>query len=337
MEHDYKVKDFSLLTPYYTKFVVDPLMKFVPWWIPANLITILSNFCILLALTLTLLTTSVIKSSCVLVPLLILAYATGDFIDGKQARRTKTSSILGEFMDHFLDIFANGILMTILLSIYEVTNPTLIALYFTISYVTLSNMYFEQHNNKILFFEKLGPFETIILFTILITLGFVDSVKQFFMADIAAYISIIDLFIIGIAIGALFTLKQSLVRTGKKTAKGFISFFILTAATAFLSSKLFQAPVIMFVMTAYCSSYIGKLHTAYLVKHKEPTPDFIFPLFLAAAIFLKMPQTVILSVSITYQILCPLFAFTKGFMQFKNYWIWRNPGEIEERVDVYTT
>jgi len=337
MKHDYKVKDLSLLTPYFTKFIVDPLMKFVPWRLPANIITILSNSCILAALILIILTGSVKNIFQFLVPLLIMAYATGDFIDGKQARRTGTSSILGEFLDHFLDIFANGILMTMLLTIYEVTNPALIALYFTISYITLSNMYFEQHNNNILFFEKLGPFETIILFTSLITLGLISSVKHFFMADIIANISIINLFIIVIAIGALFTLIRSIGRTGKKKAKGFITFFLLTAVTAFLTSKLFQAPVIMFVMTAYCGSYIGRLHTSYLVKHKEPIPDYLFPVFLTAALFFKMPPSVFISVSITYQLLCILFAFISGFMKFKKYWIWKNPEKIEELVDVFTT
>ncbi|HAX17441.1 MAG TPA: hypothetical protein DCY00_02450 [Actinobacteria bacterium] len=335
MEHKYVVTDLSLLAPWYTKHAAEPLMKFVPWWLPANIITLISNFSVLLALIVTILVTSGMFKFWLLVPALIVIYATGDILDGMQARRTKTCSKLGEYLDHFLDIFVNGMLLSMLILIYGITDQALTALYFGISYITLTCLYFEQHKNRVMFFEKIGAFEGIIILLVLFILGFIESTKQFLLRDIIGQISIFDLLLIGITFGAFYTLKRSLERAGSSANKGFVIFFLLTAATAFLSTFLLPFPAIMFVMTAYCGSHAGKLHTAYLLKQKEPPADLIFPVFLAAAVLFRMPLSIALPSAIIYQVLNIIISFMAGFYPLRKHWLWLNPGP--DFVDVYTT
>jgi hypothetical protein len=218
---------------------------------------------------------------------------------------------------------------------FEITDPLTVALLLLISYLAVSGFYFEQYHTHHLFFEKIGSFEAIIVFAVLISLGFIPSVKQFIMTDLISHISIFDIVLIGMAFGALFTLKRSLDRTGSSAGKGFALFFLLTAATAFLSAALFQPAVIMFVTTAYCGSYIGRLHTAYLLEHPEPPSDFVFPLFLLTAYITGMPLLFVSAISVFYQVFSIIISFMMGFIPLKKYWLWINPGD--EYADVYTT
>ena len=335
MEHKYTVTDLSLLTPVFTKHVVEPLFKFVPWWLPANMITLMSNFCVMIALVVTILVTAGHFRFWLLVPFLIMAYATGDCLDGKQARRTKTSSQLGEFLDHYLDIFVNGLLLSMLILVYGINDPLLIALFLSTSYLSLSGFYFEQYHSKMLFFEKIGAFEAVVILALLLSLGFIESIKQFLLKDVIAYISLFDLMLIGMAFGALFTLKRSLDRTGPSAGKGFTNFFLLTAATAFLAAKLLQPAVIMFVITAYCGSFIGRLHIAHLLKQREPQGDFLFPAFLLISWLLAITPGIIAAVAIVYQLFSVFSSFMAGFMPLRKYWVWFNQGE--DFIDVYTT
>ncbi|MCP5514223.1 MAG: CDP-alcohol phosphatidyltransferase family protein [Spirochaetales bacterium] len=335
MEHKYTVTDLSVLTPWYTKFAVEPLLKFVPWWLPANIITLLSNFCVLIALVLTVLYTAGVFKFWLLVPLLIMAYVTGDSLDGKQARRTKTSSMLGEFLDHFLDIFTNGLLVSMTLLVYGITEPAFISLYLVISYITLSGNYFEQHKYRVMFFEKIGAFEAVIMIVIVLSLGFIETSRNFLLKDVFAHISVFDMMLMVITFGSLYTLKRSLDRSGNSVIKGFLIFFLLTVSTAFFAARILPGAAIMFVMTAYCGTFIGKLHIAYLLREDEPKADFIFPLFLGTAYLFKLPVSVTVPAAVIFQMLNIIITFTAGFMNFRKYWLWVNPGP--EFVDIYTT
>lgn len=335
MEHKYTVTDLSVLTPWFTKYAVEPLLRFVPWWLPANIITLLSNFCVLLALILTVLYTAGVFKFWLIIPLLIMAYVTGDSLDGKQARRTKTSSMLGEFLDHFLDIFTNGLLVSMVLLVYGITEPAFIAVYLVISYITLSGNYFEQHKYRVMFFEKIGAFEAVILIVIVLSLGFIETSRSFLIKDVIAHISLFDIMLMVITFGSLYTLKRSLDRSGNSVIKGFMIFFLLTAATAFFSAKLLPGAAIMFVLTAYCGSFIGKLHISYLLRENEPAADIIFPLFLGTAYLFKFPLNVTAAVAVIFQILNLSITFTLGFIHFKKDWLWVNPEP--EFVDIYTT
>ena len=336
MEHNYKVKDLSILTPGYTKLVIDPLMKFIPGWLPANIITIASNSCVLLALLLTIFPAPLRPEIKFIVPLLIMIYATGDFIDGKQARRSGTGSKLGEFLDHFLDIFATGMLIAIFILIYGISDPLIISIYFFLSYITVSSIYFEQYKNKMLFFEKLGAFEAIILFTALITLGSVENIRLFLTSDRIAFISIIDLITTGLSLGAFITLLRSIKRTGGTRIGGFFLFSVISALTAYLSSMIFSGPVLMIILTAYCGNYIGKLHTAYLINSRIPFPDIIFPVFIALGFIINIQNTVIINLSLTYLFICVLLTFISGFIHFRNFWVWINPEADDKPVDAYS-
>ncbi len=328
--------DLSILTPLYTKHIADPLFKFVPWWLPANVITIFSNFCIVLATLMTVLVKIGLFKFWQIVPILIMVYLTGDIFDGKQARRTKTCSKLGEFLDHFCDIFVIGFLLSMVFIIYEIIDPLTISIFLTIAFLPLFGFYYEQYITRTLFFEKISAFECTAIFVIFIILGFIEPAKHFLQTTVILHFSIINIVLMMIALGAIFSTKRNLDRIGNRGNRALLIYFILTAATTFFTSKLLPSAAIMFVLTSYCGSFIGRFHIAYLLEQQEPIPDYVFPMFLAVAFFTNIPASVVLAIAIVYQSVNIVLSFLSGFIPLRKYWVWINPGQEYVDIDVYT-
>eukprot|EP01102_Stenamoeba_stenopodia_P018810 TRINITY_DN6962_c0_g1_i1.p1 TRINITY_DN6962_c0_g1~~TRINITY_DN6962_c0_g1_i1.p1 ORF type:complete len:419 (+),score=58.92 TRINITY_DN6962_c0_g1_i1:12-1268(+) len=113
--YSYSGKDNSIIGTYLLPKYFVFIMKICPLWIAPNLLTFIGFMCNLTAYT-------VIATyhsdkwdgvelnppgpawwECVLFSVLLWVYMTLDWIDGKQARRTGTSSPLGELFDHVCD------------------------------------------------------------------------------------------------------------------------------------------------------------------------------------------------------------------------------------------
>lgn len=110
----YEVKDNSVLTPFFKKWWWTPIVARIPESVSANTLTILGTVLSASAFAITAIF-PVSRLTCTVAAILIFTYLTLDNIDGAHARRTKTSSPLGEFLDHWLDalnlsfLFVGGI------------------------------------------------------------------------------------------------------------------------------------------------------------------------------------------------------------------------------------
>ena len=101
----------KLMIPFY-----EWLARKIPEWISPNLITLtaficgVTSFAVMLPYDLTLM--AVVPSWCFLATsVLIMVFSTLDEIDGKHARNTKSSSALGQVLDHGLDTFSYPMLV----------------------------------------------------------------------------------------------------------------------------------------------------------------------------------------------------------------------------------
>lgn len=101
----YTVTDRSLLLPYYKRFVVEPLVRFIPERVNPNSITYFGHFVNLLG-TVLLLSYGRSGQSWPLYSAIacLQIYNFCDNADGAHARRTKQTSALGELLDHGLDM-----------------------------------------------------------------------------------------------------------------------------------------------------------------------------------------------------------------------------------------
>lgn len=91
---------------YYWEWVI----KMVPTSIAPNMITLLGWLCVILSYSITLVYDWTMEGDVpnwcfIIIAIGIFLYSTLDAIDGKQARRTSSSSPLGQLFDHGCDSF----------------------------------------------------------------------------------------------------------------------------------------------------------------------------------------------------------------------------------------
>jgi phosphatidylglycerophosphate synthase len=99
----YKVDDRSILLPYYRRFIVDPLLPFIPARVNPNSITHAGHLLNLLGTALLIGLWPERGWPFVVAALLLHVYMWCDNADGAHARRTNQCSAFGEFLDHGLD------------------------------------------------------------------------------------------------------------------------------------------------------------------------------------------------------------------------------------------
>lgn len=106
----YTVKDRSVLLPYYKRFAVEPLIRFIPRSVDPNSITHLGHLICLVAVTILLVFgvspggDRVVTLPFVAAVAFLQLYNWCDNADGAHARATGRCSAMGELLDHGLDM-----------------------------------------------------------------------------------------------------------------------------------------------------------------------------------------------------------------------------------------
>ena len=331
-EYHYRIHDDSIITPLFKKQVVTPLFRLVPWWIPANIITILSNLCMYIALYLAI---SPLFRICsypergprfVLIAILILGYAIGDHFDGMQAKRTGTSSALGEFCDHYLDIFNTGILLYIVCLLFHITSPALLAFFLVTAYLPHAAIFYEQFITKWLYFEKIGSLESVLILSACIMVSAIEPVYRLALTSPAYGFTAAEILFILTSSGTFITFAKA-VRRARITDVWFWVFcalLITVGCTAVISGL--SSIAIFYIITAYSGLYIGNLQRGHLADGKKRFPDFAVPLLMGLPfIFAPLREPVFLLGICIYLVCRTLWIAGNSFLILRGFWVWKNP------------
>jgi ethanolaminephosphotransferase len=317
----------SLLWPLFEKYVTDPLFKFIPWGLPANVITLIGNFCLLLGTLTAYFTHRGTLTWWPLIPVLVYIYLGCDCLDGKQARRTNTSSSLGGFLDHFFDILAMGHMLTMLIFAFDINDPFTVGVMIAVGYLSIFGSYYEQYYTRTMVFESISAFEMMTFSNVLCCLGFFGRgmIRGFLKIEIFFHISILDLAIGFAILVGIISMIKNIHRTGRTGKKRCFLYFPLMAVVVFFSAKFFGVLGTVFIVTLYCGTYVERLMIAYEEEKKEPTLDFMFPLLLGAAFGLNIPGEIVFMAGMAYQIISLVVVFLYGFIPLRDGWVWINP------------
>jgi len=322
--YQYRCKDYSLVTPLFKQWIITPLIKFVPWAIPANIITLISNCFVYLALYISLNPDVTGKYSPLIIAASLILYLIGDHLDGMQAKRTGTGSALGEFCDHYLDAFNNGIIVYTMLVVFNVQQPVIVSSVIAISYMAHMAVFYEQFKTGWLTFEKIGSLEGVLLSSILIGLSFVDSFYALMTTPVFAGFSFAGIFIIGSAFGALSTFIQTFVRT-PDVKTGYWIFIVMLAILAIAGIFTLSNLQLFAVLTLYASLYIGKLMYGHLIDGIESQPDWIMPAALMFyAVFRLNNPDYIFWIGSAFLAARIMTLIVKTFSVLGIYWVWQN-------------
>jgi len=284
--YEYRCKDYSYLSPTFKQLIVKPLLEILPYSLSPNIITIISNCFFYLAFYLTINKDLLGKTNFLIIPVLILIYLIGDHLDGAQAERTKTSSALGEFIDHYLDTFNAGILTYIFFSLFNISELWSLGVVLFSTFAALVGVYYEQFKSGWLINGKVGYFELMISCAFLIFLSYFDPVYNLTVSALIADISILKLLLGFISIGAVVKFINIIQRVDHVTY-GIWLFVVLLSVTAVFGVLIFNVFQMSIVITLYAGWYAGKLMTAHLVDGVERSAGLFTPLILVVVYLLE--------------------------------------------------
>jgi len=332
-EYSYSADDQSLLTPILYKYFVDPLVKVLPYRLPANLITLIAFSFVVIAFGIAIHGYRVQRYDFWwAIPLLAFIYLIGDCSDGKQARKTGTGSPLGEYFDHFLDCFVTGLLMGILMISFKVTKPIIITIGFFNLYAGQIGSFWERYKRRVMCFGKLGSNEGIIAIGLTSWLMSIPSIHA--AADTVLLFNITggEALIITIMTGTAISAIHSIVRSRAISAR-LIAHLILSFAVTYTAAYLFGNKNIVYitgVVSFYNVFFLSSLLAATNLDSRECLPDVIIPLSFILFFLIPNYTSLIQHIQIVYLVVRVAIKFISFVRINRQYWYWINPPPPDE-------
>ena len=349
-DYSYSAKNESFIDGIIIPLIVRPLVKVLPYRLTACFITIFSNALVFVSFLIAMQATRGRYSMWFLIPILIVIYVIGDCVDGEQARRTKTASPLGEFLDHFLDTFVTGVLLISLIAAYDVRNPFIAYPSIIISYMTQASSFWEKYKKHKMHFGKFSSTETILSLTLINTLAGFSKIRELAAIKLGSFgfiqntiasscpviadLSIIEAMMIVMLFFALLNTIGTLIRSGS-VGIGFWLYLLFTGLATGISAcadvQFYHIPFI--TLSLLNINYISALLVAIVMKKKEPMPDFILPVAMTVLYFLNIKTPLVTVLYLVYILLRVIIRASIFFAQNRKYWLWRNPLPEEKATD----
>jgi phosphatidylglycerophosphate synthase len=322
--YKYRCHDYSLITPFFKKIFVTPTLKFIPYRIPANIITIVSFVCALAAFILSMVIDYNNFFHKILIPFLIYLYAHGDHLDGMQAKRSKTSSELGEFCDHFLDIITTGLITLTLFNFFHIKDNFLLLLTLLANYTLHSTIMHEQNKTGWLVFDKIGSLEALLATIVIMAIASNQMIWNLFKSNILFEKPFIECALTIAALSTILSCITVIKRSGLSTTLLFhiiFSFYMFL----FFHSQTYLADYLL-IFIAYQVSFIASLIENHLLHHEKIKPNTLLSLAIVLLNFFH-PIKYIILLYLCSKIFLIIF---NVFTEFKQYWLWKNPREITD-------
>ena len=310
-----------ILSPYFWEPF---LKKCVPTTIAPNLITLIGGIFMLIPYFLTVMDSptgqeEVSPFTALVTALCIFLYQTADNLDGKQARRTKSSSALGELFDHGVDTFTMGIFALIAVVMFHFDVKIQLFLFVMLLSVFYMSHWEEYHTNSLVLGYVINPTELqivciigLLFFVICPECGY--STNKFgmyfiFILSVAANCIYIHGTLTHIKKNGNYTMIQSLKHALPYLTFFAISIFIIVICPASFLQQHFH---LMALLILFVNAFI----TQRLIVHricKEPVAQFhvILIVYFVFAIFCCVSSMELFVLD--YQILA-LIAFVCAFV-----------------------
>jgi ethanolaminephosphotransferase len=332
-EYTYNCIDKSILLPYFKKYYVSFFFKFVPRGLTANFITLISTSFIIYLLYAS--TRPDVESSATFALLLAFClhnYLVGDHLDGMQAKATGTGSPLGEYMDHYLDVY-NGAIVLLALTVFFGPLPKLTFYWFIVfNALSFAITMVEELERQELVFGLLGTLEGIVLLVLFFVTWAVEPVRDFWNQELFQGYARYWLVILFFGLGYIGTIVDVARRIGYFPRQ----FLVFTLATLLMAYSLYQSGysniISWLCVTLYSGEYISKVMESYLIGKKHKYPDLLVLITVSLAsmmIFLDILRNEIIRnviiVMMVYLGFKVVTLFVLVVFQLKHHWIWVNP------------
>lgn len=313
-------QDCSTVSKYlklWWNFVAD----LVPPSISPNLITFTGGFFMICSIILSFIS----RESWTLLfhSLAIFVFQTLDAIDGIQARKILASSKLGNFIDHYTDVFSLQIMFHIVLLTLDVTNNLLYALAMVFVNYSIFVTHWETVRTNILYFTDGFSITEFQLIAIIIHL--IGYVFPNFWINRTFYLSLGEIFISGLIIlNVIFVIIPLLKRVIEKCGIEVLwSLFWVTLMAVISVLWIYYLPtteIIRSVMITLPFTYlIGDMLIDFLYTRSDPVILFVSPYVFQIVVLLfndstlwKLCTLVLFCLTI-YQYFSAIYRMSKEF------------------------
>lgn len=337
-KYTYSAQDGSFGDLYIAVPLATRLVEKLPWWVPANIVTIISNSNVLLAFVITLTAHNVNWPIWLFIPILYFIYTIGDATDGMQARRTKTGSPLGEFTDHFLDTFVTGILIISVFFVYKIDKVYFISFILMLGYFLQITAFWERYKLGHLHFGKFSSTDAILFMSLFIAAGFIEPVNAFFTQPAANYIpviaqfnlSVLEAIITILAACSVFVSGATLVRSKEVSWRFWLYMaesFILSFVAATLEKE--DINIVIITLILFHVNYSAALLSTIVMNEKDPVPDILLTIAMTLTLLFNVHNPVLYTLYFLYLVISVTIRVARFFKKNEQYWVWRNPEPAE--------
>lgn len=319
----YVCEDHSLLLPFYRRHLAPLWFAPVPRWLPANFITLASSACMWVVFLL-----SLRAADFAPVPLaatfLILTqiYLGYDHVDGMQAKATGTSSALGEYLDHSLDVYHGALVVFAACALIGSMPPLVMLFVVWCTLQAFAATMVEEKERGALYFGKFGAVEAMILFNAFYLSWMIPAVRAWWNSPLVFGLPAYTLLVVGGSCGCLGATVDCLRRIGRlppSFAAYLVTSLLLTGALARLPAPSWCA---ITALLLHSGDYGGRVIGSHLLRRPPVWPDFLAP---GLALLAPFGPAWLPFVLVAWLALKTAWGMVTVILPLRADWRWRNP------------
>lgn len=330
--YEYRCIDKSITLPFF-KAYCRLYFSLVPSWLTANCITLISSACMWILLVLS----SLLEPKGIyglLFAFLMHAYVVGDHLDGMQAKHTKTSSPLGEFLDHYLDCFNSAIAITVCCLWLSIPSAEIVFITIWISYLAFASTLVAEKETGVLYFGAISSLEAVLCLIVLFATAPYPPLWEWWHSSIEG-VPTFWLLLGSSLLGFLSTIVTSIIIL-KHCPLALTKFFIGGTVLSVFIIEAHNKNILPFwggwiLLSCYSGHYISKVLYAHISKGESPSPSSILPIAAFIGLILlylvSVPQSIITILGWVITI-CGVVLLGNTLFQIwpslKIYWRWTN-------------
>lgn len=325
-QYRYNCVDESVLLPILKKHVFIPLHRWIPYWVPANYLTLVSivmMWGIFLYFTTVDLPSELEIGAAVLV---ITAYVIFDHFDGLQAKLTQTSSPLGEWLDHFSDVFNGAIVVYLGFKCLHLPLDGLFLGLTWLNFLAFAATYVEQRIRKELYFGKVGSLEGVVLMILVFALCISENGRALWHFELGW--PLYQYLLASFALGCLGTIFTCLQRIGF-LPREFLGFGVGGSMLVILGINLDLPSGWLFcTIMMYSSEFILRNMAQHLAGQESAAIDLVLFGLLVGLVgwywlsWNPIPLLMLFNLGLG---LSMLMRCRRLFVQWRQHWLWWNP------------
>lgn len=325
----YRCTDRSILVGPFRRYWVPVFDWVVPAWMPANFVTLGASFFMWVMLALTVPSAGLSPTAAALAfALLIQLYVVYDHVDGMQAKKTGTSSALGEYLDHALDVYHGAIATLAVFALLGFEPRWLVLIMLWCGHLGFAATLVEEKERGELCFGAVGSLEGVFLFTVFFLTWPIPAVQAWWLAPLVGGLPAFSLLMLAGAAGSIIAAIDCVRRMGRVPLR----FAVFTVASLLLAAWLTRAtlpfwPAIA-VVILYCGDYSGRVLGSHLLQRPHPWPDLPALLAPAAALLWPEHERVIGQLLLAYLVLRTLAGIVAVLWPLRRHWRWANPAPV---------